>query len=945
MIENISDNYSKSNVNENWLFQLFNQESYLAFDGSNDYINFGTTTSSSPTSVTADISVAFWFNFPESGSNEFILDSNSHSSNYSGYFVVKDFNDKITFQIGDNTGQANPDRVVWRGSTALSPNTWYFVVITSTFNNNASATNIYINNVAETVSLDIAGATTTEPIYNSGGKFYIGRGDYTTGDSYGKFYLKNLAIWSIVLNSSNRTATYNSGNLLSLHEDKGNYNNSGNLKAYFEFNTGENYIQDLTDNALSGSIIGATYKDFLPLAYRDTTVDDIFYHGFINSSGAVRDTIDLNTSKAKSSNISFTVSNFLYKGQKLYEDILFGSKYYINKVVKIFSQPDETPNINECVQIYNGRLTDISITEKNIINFQTASKTPWDFITFPQQKTNTTQQYIPIVYGNYTANTYGDKVTSMDYLVYPSPILRVADPNILTISTKAESSITPHHYEPNVDAFIPINTSNFTSATKNSSSSFDSNCSIAELDNTLKRSFKTRPVSITGSDGHESGSNRLLLHSGSTQGMAYSGQGTANTSFNFPSINGKITELNTLIKANVSIIGSPTGTSFQNVNILFGSASAKIVNADNASSSGTVDTSSSFTGYTAYDNRNILSNYESANFTLPSLTIRTTIQNNQQFGATGTTNEFLAHYVVENDFDNEDKSKATYKELEKLKYIYLGNDGLESSIIDTTTVSGVITKGLHAHRDLLARFTGYDVSDSNLYNWSSNLNVNSLRSNWSLRYWALKPVSLKNKLEQLQKEFGFIFKWRPNGEGSYWAVKNSYSSSDVATTLDYNDISNIEISHTPMSDLITKMEINYKKHPAEDKMLLSQTSQDSTTEPTPRSKWGIKNKENLLSVDLEMNVDAIGNEDVGAGGSDPNDGYADYYMHIFGDIKKIISCDIVNSSKGYILESGDIIKFNIDEIKPFGSNWNNYYMITSIQKSLGKIKIICREVG
>lgn len=944
MIENISSKYSKSSINENWLFQLFNQESYIGFDGVNDYINFGTATSSSPSSITANISTAFWFNFSESGSNEFIFDSNSHPSNYSGYFVVKDFNDKITFQIGDNTGQANPDRVVWRGSTALSPNTWYFIVITSTFNNNASATNIYINNVAETVSLDIAGATTTEPIYNSSGKFYIGRGDYTTGDSYGKFYLKNLAIWSIVLNSSNRTAIYNSGNFLSLDEDKGNYNNSGNLKAYFEFNTGENYIEDLSGNLTTGSVVGATYKNFLALSYKDTLVDNVFYHGFINNSGAVRETIDLNNSIAKSSNISFNVSSFMYNGQNLYEDILFGSKYYINKTVKVFSQPDNSSNISDCIQIYNGRLTDITTNENNIINFKTTSKAPWDFITFPQQKTNTTQQYIPIVYGNYTANTYGDKVTSMDYLVYPSPILRVADPNILTISTKAESSITPHHYEPNVDAFIPINTSNFTSATKNNSSSFDSNCNVAELDNTLKRSFKTRPVSITGSDGHDSGSNRLLLHSGSTQGMGYSGQGSAETSFNLPSLNGKITELGTLIKANVSILGSPTGTSFQNVNIFFGSASAKIVNADNAGSSGTVNTSSSFSGYTSYDYRNILSNYQSYGYALPPLKIKTTIQNNQQFGATGTTNEFLVHYVIENDFDNEDKSKATYKELEKLEYIYLGNDGLESFVTDTTTVSGVITKGLYAHRDLLARFTGYDVSDSNLYNWTNGLNINSLRSSWNLRYWVLEPVSLKKKLEQLQKEFGFIFKWRPNGEGSYWTVKNTYSSSDVATTLDYLDISNLKISHTPMSELITKMDINYKKHPAENKMLLSQTSQDLTTNPTPRKKWGIKNKENLLSVNLEMNIDAIGNEDVGHADSNPNDGYADYYMNIFGDIKKIISCEIVNPAKGYKLESGDIIKFNISEVQPFGSNWNNYYMITNIQKSLGKISITCREV-
>ena len=160
-----------------------------------------------------------------------------------------------------------------------------------------------------------------------------------------------------------------------------------------------------------------------------------------------------------------------------------------------------------------------------------------------------------------------------------------------------------------------------------------------------------------------------------------------------------------------------------------------------------------------------------------------------------------------------------------------------------------------------------------------------------------------------------------------------------------NDISVLKINHTPFSDLITKMDVNYKKHPADDRMLLTKTCQDSTSSPTPRGKWSIRTKENLLSVDLKMNVDKPGNEDVGHADSDPNDGYSDYYMSIFGDIKKVISCEIVNPAKGYILETGDIIKFDIDEIKPFGGDWSNYYMITSIQRNIGKIKINCREVG
>ena len=134
-------------------------------------------------------------------------------------------------------------------------------------------------------------------------------------------------------------------------------------------------------------------------------------------------------------------------------------------------------------------------------------------------------------------------------------------------------------------------------------------------------------------------------------------------------------------------------------------------------------------------------------------------------------------------------------------------------------------------------------------------------------------------------------------------------------------------------------------HPATEDLLLQQNSEDLTTSPTPRQKWNIKDKENIESIDLKYNYEKQGNTDVGASGSDPNDGYADYYMNIFGDIKKTVTCSIVNKSKGFKLETGDIIKFNITSVNPFGGNWNDYYMITNLQRSLGKINITCREVG
>ena len=94
-----------------------------------------------------------------------------------------------------------------------------------------------------------------------------------------------------------------------------------------------------------------------------------------------------------------------------------------------------------------------------------------------------------------------------------------------------------------------------------------------------------------------------------------------------------------------------------------------------------------------------------------------------------------------------------------------------------------------------------------------------------------------------------------------------------------------------------------------------------------------------------MNVNRAGNADVGGG--NPNDGVADYYMNIFGNLKKLISCTIVNPSKGFILETGDIITFTDMPVEMFGADFSTskYYMVIETKRSQGKVSITAREVG
>ena len=122
-----------SNIKENWLFDFYNQDSYLDFDGVNDYIDLGGTTSTSPISVAGNGSIAFWINFPVLGTQEDIFYNNSQDSNYSGILITKGADNKIGITWGDAAGAGESNRETMTSGTVLEANKWYFVVIGTNF--------------------------------------------------------------------------------------------------------------------------------------------------------------------------------------------------------------------------------------------------------------------------------------------------------------------------------------------------------------------------------------------------------------------------------------------------------------------------------------------------------------------------------------------------------------------------------------------------------------------------------------------------------------------------------------------------------------------------------------------------------------------------------------------------------------------------------------------
>ena len=71
--------------------------------------------------------------------------------------------------------------------------------------------------------------------------------------------IDEVAVWNDVLTSAEVTAIYNSGNMLNVSSDSGNYASATNLQGYYRFNEGSGTsLQDNSSNSNTGTT-GATW--------------------------------------------------------------------------------------------------------------------------------------------------------------------------------------------------------------------------------------------------------------------------------------------------------------------------------------------------------------------------------------------------------------------------------------------------------------------------------------------------------------------------------------------------------------------------------------------------------------------------------------------------------------------------------------------------------------
>ena len=222
----------------------------LDFDGNNDLVS----ANSVATELDSDnlpLSVSAWV-YPEDGTSEqLVFGFYKNSAFANGPSVLYGGTDlNLKFSYYDQTPKYD------NSSSTYAINNWHHVVLTIGVN---QAGVLYVNG---------SSAATFSGAHNSGGlNMFSIAADYDTDEgsagNLGKFFdgkIDEVAVWNDELTSAEVIAIYNSGNMLNVSSDSGNYASAAHLQGYYRFNEGSlTSLQDNSSNSNTGSIDGATW--------------------------------------------------------------------------------------------------------------------------------------------------------------------------------------------------------------------------------------------------------------------------------------------------------------------------------------------------------------------------------------------------------------------------------------------------------------------------------------------------------------------------------------------------------------------------------------------------------------------------------------------------------------------------------------------------------------
>ena len=704
------------------------------------------------------------------------------------------------------------------------------------------------------------------------------------------------------------------------------------------------------------------------VSFYDTVVSSNQFYGAIINKPKIRESISLKKSTSSTSNVNITVANFNISGTT-FSGIIYGtSTRYINRDVKIYIQPEDDNDINNCLLIYTGKLSSVSHDIKSVkLNIE--ARRPWDGVEIPQVKT-IRNNYFPVAYGDYRPNastsdadsvaisastSSGDDEYRNRKTLYPIPVDFIKGNTVysLTGEWSQTSKAYPHFYEKSLDKFLPIANHASTYTTVDSANEVYGDGYAVRFHKNLLKATLFKPLGrISSGSGWASNENAVDGTTTDTSTFTqfdvelldFTDDQSSDISFTMPSLTGIPTTLQVfpVIKATCTF-SSASGSGAIRVNVINYSFSNEDVSGyfrftGNTASSTTMTatvggdvSSTALIGSNSSISNNFLSSGSGWGEDL-AIRIKQELESGSLDGRITLDlklYDIIIQSITKLDFTattTSGKSEAG-NFIADLDFVYCGGDGLPDNGWNSNSA---ITEIHEAHRDLLHRFTSYTNSNTPI-NWSSGTNINSIKD-WKIRKWVNEPVDLLDVLQELQFEGGFIFRFNSQNQGQYIFIPDSISTDH---TLNTDDLASINVSLSNMSEVITRMDIEYDKHPV--KGYVSSVSASNSTATTNLNIGTAENKK-------KFRLNALTSAPASSPSSNPNDDFYTYYNNIFGDQKLIVKADIINPSF-YGIDVGDFVAFNTMPVNPFGESWSGKdFIVTKVSREIGKLKCEFREV-
>ena len=710
---------------------------------------------------------------------------------------------------------------------------------------------------------------------------------------------------------------------------------------------------------------------FTGLSFYDTIVSQDYY-GAVTNNPSIREKIDLINSKSSTSNVSLTVANFKYLADDFSAELYGGTRKYINRIVKIYIQPNDVSSLSDCLLIYTGKLKSIS-HNIGVISLDIEAKRVWDGVEIPTVKT-AKNNYYPIAYGDYRPNAKYNNTnsTGIDFnssagideyrkrrSLYPIPVEERRGETVFALTgdwTQSDRSWS-HYYEKSLDSFLPL-ANDATDATVNDAANetyedgkatrFHQNLLKSSLNKMTELTEITNQTPFTWANNNNAFDGDYVNASTFTQctiNGAFGDNKRAFVKYNMPQLTGYPSKLQVHFVITGSVaLSSASGSGEIRVQLLDKSFGAEDILGyysltGNGTTTSFVRTDGSGTLNTSSVTYFVNSNDSDAEWLASGSGwgegLQFNVKSVQHGGGNlaGTLEGTFRIYDVAIQADTQlDFTETTKtgklvasKFIDDIEYVYSGGDGLPDNGWNS---SAAITTIIAAHRDLLHRNTSY-LKTNTPTNWSA---INSAKD-WAIRYWLNEPKDLKDVLEELQFNGGFIFRFNGQNLGEYIFIPDSITTDH---TLNTDDLADINLSLTSMNDIKTSIDIEYEKHPARNGYISNVESSNSTA----ITNLNIGTNENTKKVRLNALVTAP----AASPSSNVNDDWYTYHNGLIGDQKILVSATVVSPSL-YGIDVGDFVEFGTMPVDPFGEAWSGKdFIVTSVSRQFGKLQCEFREV-